>query len=56
MHDISATISVSGDKCKFILLSVLADKKIWPINNALFPSKTLQMCAVRHGGFEMLEI
>ncbi len=27
-----------------------------PINNALFPSDTLQMCAVGHDGFEMLEI
>ncbi len=27
-----------------------------PINNALFPSETLQMCAVHHDAFEMLEI
>ncbi len=26
------------------------------INKALFPSETLQMCAVRHDGFEILEI
>ncbi len=61
MHDISATISVSADKLQFFLLSVsarwekLADI-FKQINNALFPSETLQMCAVRHDAFEMLEI
>ncbi len=44
---------ISADKCKFFLLSVSAFK---PINNALFPSERFQMCAVRHDGFEMLEI
>ncbi len=61
MHDISATISVSADKCPFFLLSVsarwdnLADI-FKPKNNALFPSEALQMCTVCHDGFEMLEI
>ncbi len=51
MHDISAT-SISAD---FFLLSLSGDIfKL--INNALFPSETLQMCAVHHDGFEMLEI
>ncbi len=61
MHDILATISVSADKCPFFLLSVSARYEnladiFKPINNALFPSETLQMCAVRYDGFEMLEI
>ncbi len=45
----------------FFLLSVIGPIKkcgvyFKPINNALFPSETLQMCAVRHDGFEMLEV
>ncbi len=40
----------------FSVIDYRLDKKIWPINNALFPSETLQMCTVRHDGFEMLEI
>ncbi len=61
MHDISATISVSADKCPFFLLSLSARYEnladiFKPINNALFPSETLQMCAVHYDGFEMLEI
>ncbi len=43
-------ISISAD---FFLLSGDIFKLI---NNALFPSETLQMCAVHHDGFEMLEI
>ncbi len=61
MHDISATISVSDDKCLFFCYRLSARKEnladtFKPINNALFPSDTLQMCAVGHDGFEMLEI
>ncbi len=52
---------VSANECSFFLLSVSARGEnladiFKPINNALFPSETLQMCAVRHGGFEMHEI
>ncbi len=47
MHNISAIISVSAENLVDIL-------KL--INNALFPSETLQMCAVCHDGFEMLEM
>ncbi len=51
MHDISATISVSDDILHIFLLSVSARYGNFadifkPINNTLFPSETLQMCAV----------
>ncbi len=54
MHDISAAISVSADKWHFFCKNLAVIFK--QINNALFPSETLQMCAVRHDGFEILEI
>ncbi len=61
MHDIPATISVSADNAHFFCYRIGPIKKnvvdiFKPINKALFPSETLQMCAVRHDGFEMLEI
>ncbi len=46
---------VSANECSFFLFEKMSDI-FKPINNALFPSETLQMCAVRHDGFEMLEI
>ncbi len=51
MHDISDTISVSADKCKKKICYRYRADIFKPINNALFPSETLKMCAVRHDGF-----
>ncbi len=47
---------VSANECSFFLFEKNLADIFKPINNALFPSETLQMCAVRHDGFEMHEI